>query len=94
MPNRDTLCDLLPIWMWDDEKPKPIGAIDHDGWAYIYYGPHYDYNAALTSFAAFDFAQAANSFVQTAQATNTATAPTRSEARVGVRHTHEHKVQL
>ena len=58
MPNRDTLRDLLPIWMWDDEKPKPIGAIDHDGWSYIYYGPHYDYNAAQ-GFVAFNFAQAA-----------------------------------
>ena len=77
-PNRDTLRDLLPIWMWDDEKPKPIGAIDHDGWSYIYYGPHYDCIAALNG-AAFDFAQAANNFVQAAQAAqaaNTATAPT------------------
>ena len=45
-PNRDTLRDLLPIWMWDDEKPKTVGAIDHDGWSYIYYGLHYDVNAA------------------------------------------------
>ena len=74
-PNRDTLRDLLPIFMWDDEKPKPIGAIDHDGWGYIYYGPHYDYLAA-TNGTAFDFAHAANSFVQNAQAANTATAPT------------------
>ena len=58
--------------MWDDEKPKPMGAIDHDGWSYIYYGPHYDYNAALT-FAAFNFAQAANNL---ANVVNTANAPT------------------
>ena len=61
--------------MWDDEKPKPVGAIDHDGWGYIYYGPAYDYLAA-TNGTAFDFAHAANSFVQNAQANNTATAPT------------------
>ena len=74
-PNRDTLRDLLPIWMWDDEKPKPIGAIDHDGWSYIYYGLHYDRIAAMNG-VAFDFAHAANSFVQNAQAANTATVPT------------------
>ena len=74
-PNRDTLRDLLPIFMWDDEKPKPMGAIDHDGWTYVYYGPHYDRLAALNG-APFNFAQAANSFIQNAQAANTATAPT------------------
>ena len=74
-PNRDTLRDLLPIWMWDDEKPKPVDAIDHDGWGYIYYGPAYDYLAA-TNGTAFNFAQAADNFIHNAQAANTATAPT------------------
>ena len=75
VPNRDTLRDLLPIWMWDDEKPKPVGAIDHDGWGYIYYGPAYDYLAA-TNGTAFNFAQAADNFIHNAQAANAATAPT------------------
>ena len=74
-PNRDTLRDLLPIFMWDDEKPKPIGAIDHDGWGYIYYGPEYNYLAA-TNGTAFNFAQAADNFIHNAQAANAATAPT------------------
>ena len=75
-PNRDTLRDLLPIFMWDDEKPKPIGAIDHDGWGYIYYGPQYHYNAAM-GFVPFNFAQAANAAIaNNAQAANAATAPT------------------
>ena len=75
-PNRDTLRDLLPIWMWDDEKPKPVGAIDHDGWGYIYYGPQYHYNAAM-GFVPFNFAQAANAAIaNNAQAANAATAPT------------------
>ena len=74
-PNRDTLRDLLPIWMWDDEKPKPVGAIDHDGWGYIYYGPEYNYLAA-TNGTAFNFAQAADNFIHNAQAANAATAPT------------------
>ena len=76
-PNRDTLRDLLPIFMWDDEKPKPVGAIDHDGWGYIYYGPEYNYLAA-TNGTAFNFAQAADNFIHNAQAANAATAPTRS----------------
>ena len=75
VPNRDTLRDLLPIWMWDDEKPKPVGAIDHDGWGYIYYGPEYNYLAA-TNGTAFNFAQAADNFIHNAQAANAATAPT------------------
>ena len=74
-PNRDTLRDLLPIFMWDDEKPKPVGAIDHDGWGYIYYGPEYNYLAA-TNGTAFNFAQAADNFIHNAQAANAATAPT------------------
>ena len=77
-PNRDTLRDLLPIFMWDDEKPKPIGAIDHDGWGYIYYGPQYHYNAAM-GFVPFNFAQAADAAIaNNAQAANagTANAPT------------------
>ena len=75
-PNRDTLRDLLPIFMWDDEKPKPIGAIDHDGWGYIYYGPQYHYNAAM-GFVPFNFAQAANAAIaNNTQAANAATAPT------------------
>ena len=78
-PNRDTLRDLLPIWMWDDEKPKPVGAIDHDGWGYIYYGPAYDYFAA-TNGTAFYFAQAADNFIHNAQAANAATAPTLNTA--------------
>jgi hypothetical protein len=61
--------------MWDDEKPKPIGAIDHDGWTYVYYGPHYDRLAALNG-APFNFAQAANAAIQNPQVANTATAPT------------------
>ena len=75
MKCRDTQRDRMPIWMWDDETPKPIGAIDHDGWSYIYYGPHYDVNAAF-NLAVFNFANAANNFVNTANAVNAATAPT------------------
>ena len=80
MPIRDTRRDRMPIWMWDDEKPKPIGAIDHDGWSYIYYGPHIDYQAAF-NLTVFNFANAANNFVNTANAVNAATAPTTSTSR-------------
>ena len=82
-PNRDTLRDLLPIWMWDDEKPKPIGAIDHDGWGYIYYGPEYNYLAA-TNQTAFNFAQAADNFIHNAQAANAANAPTTTASTCGI----------
>ena len=71
MPIRDTHRDRMPIWMWDDEKPKPIGAIDHDGWSYIYYGPHIDYQADF-NLMAFNFAQAANNFVANAVAADNA----------------------
>ena len=67
----DTQRDRMPIWMWDDETPKPIGAIDHDGWSYIYYGPHIDYQADF-NLMAFNFAQAANNFVANAIAADNA----------------------
>ena len=67
----DTQRDRMPIWMWDDETPKPIGAIDHDGWSYIYYGPHIDYQADF-NLMAFNFAQAANNFVANAVAADNA----------------------
>ena len=67
----DTQRDRMPIWMWDDETPKPIGAIDHDGWSYIYYGPHIDYQADF-NLMAFNFAQAANNFVANAVAAGNA----------------------
>ena len=72
--------------MWDDEKPKPVGAIDHDGWGYIYYGPEYNYLAA-TNGTAFNFAQAADNFIHNAQAANAATAPTRISAKMRQRST-------
>ena len=77
MPIRDTQRDRMPIWMWDDEKPKPIGAIDHDGWSYIYYGPHIDYQAAF-NLTVFNFAQAANNFANVANAVAAGNAPTYS----------------
>ena len=52
---------------------------------YIYYGPHYDVNAARPfNLAVFNFANAANNFVNTANAINAATTPTqRRPARAG-----------
>ena len=51
MPIRDTKSDFHCFFMFDDENEakvrRPIGAIDHDGWAYITYGPHYDPVQAL-----------------------------------------------
>ena len=75
MKCRDTRRDRMPIWMWDDETPKPIGAIDHDGWSYIYYGPHIDYEAAF-HLTVFNFAQAANNFANVANAVAADNAPT------------------
>ena len=75
MPIWDTRRDRMPIWMWDDETPKPIGAIDHDGWSYIYYGPHIDYEAAF-HLTVFNFAQAANNFANVANAVAADNAPT------------------
>ena len=72
----------MPIWMWDDEKPKPIGAIDHDGWSYIYYGPHIDYQAAF-NLTVFNFAQAANNFANVANAVAAGNAPTRGRQKLG-----------
>jgi len=47
MPIRDTESDFRPLFMFDDENwakvRRPIGAIDHDGWTYITYGPHDDW---------------------------------------------------
>ena len=68
--------------MFDDENKakvrRPIGAIDHDGWTYITYGPHDDWgphpvqnpNDIWTNFAqaANNFVQAVNTFVNTANA--------------------------
>ena len=79
MKNRDTTRDFHYFFMFDDENEakvsRSIGAIDHDGWAYITYGPHYDPVQAL-NLTLFNFAQAANNFANTVNAMNTANAPT------------------
>ena len=69
--------------MWDDETPKPIGAIDHDGWSYIYYGPHIDYQADF-NLMAFNFAQAANNFVNVANAVAADNAPTNLTSGIAI----------
>ena len=81
----DTRSDFRPLVMFDDENRakvrRPIGAIDHDGWTYITYGPHDDWgphpvqnpNDILWN----NFAQAADNFVQAVNTfVNTANAPT------------------
>ena len=80
---RDTRRDRMPIWMWDDETPKPIGAIDHDGWSYIYYGPHIDYQAAF-NLTVFNFANAANNFANVANAVAAGNAPTHPPNHVSI----------
>ena len=43
MSIRDTERDRRPLYLFDDENRakvrRPIGAIDHDGWTYVTYGP-------------------------------------------------------
>ena len=61
MKNRDNNHNFHYFFMFDDENEakvsRPIGAIDHDGWAYITYGPHYDPVQAL-NLTLFNFANA------------------------------------
>ena len=65
MPITDTERDRRPLKLFDDENRakvrRPIGAIDHDGWGYITYGPHYDMMQAL-NLSLFNFAAATNNF--------------------------------
>ena len=92
MSIRDTERDRRPLYLFDDENRakvrRPIGAIDHDGWTYVTYGPleNDDWDAhpvqppndAWANFtqAVNDFAQSVNNFV------NTANAPTFRHANV------------
>ena len=52
MKNRDGDSAFHIFAMFDEENEakvdRPIGAIDHDGWGYITYGPHYDNYDAST----------------------------------------------
>ena len=38
-----------PYANWMDDGRVPNGAIDHDGWGYVYMGPHYNHHAAMWS---------------------------------------------
>ena len=84
MPITDTERDRRPLYLFDDENRakvrRPIGAIDHDGWTYVTYGPLDDWGThpvqnpndawPLLNFtqAANNFVQAVNNFVQAANA--------------------------
>ena len=95
MPIRDSQSDFRPLFMFDDENRanvrRPIGAIDHDGWTYVTYGPHdvwgphpvQNPNEMWNNFAqaADNFVQAVNTFVNTANAMEIADAPTLSIAQ-------------
>ena len=46
---RDEDAWRYPHARWVDDGRIPIGAIDHDGWGYVIYGPQYDHHAAMWS---------------------------------------------